>query len=687
MSDDAVARIRALAWSRLRSRGALLLCGALVGAAWASVPRPSSFDERTVAGMLGESIEGEVEPDEYVWEPSRGALVDLIRGRGVVFLGRRPEGSPRDVFRAVVNVTPGGRPLRVARITAITATPHGDECDLVASRDGAAFATRSAGRFQSIGMVRLGDAAVGRRVALPEPVDRVAMDLRGDQLVLAFGANGSSALSLSAGRTEAGIELPVVDESVVSRAEAEPVTLEAVAFEGVDPWPPEGFSHAVALGEGRDPAVVVREAGDAKVMVLDGRQLEFALQPGRDRPPTSTGFVSSGRVSRPDSRKVVAAFSPVIPPYRDDAGAFEPNGWISPMKLGLPTIAATQDGRLQIGGWNRSPWLRGEPGAAAQWSSDPSMGGSHAYCVTRAGHVAVAWSQGGTDPGTLLPATCVARANGAGYPRVAAWGQDVTLPDVAEVPTVRAMERSTLPALAPPSGVTWTPADAGLPTPAFLPAVHVARAQTLGADVTVYHVDLSRFDLAVIAGLDERKHRKGGQFATEIAAADRPRVRMAFALGVGKRRGTLGLRIDGSTGLPFDAEVTGLVVDAKGLSLGPGLASRVEGADDATELSATVLDGKLVRQARERGPRQTRADGCVRDGALLVAVSVFDSHEATATTLAQLGCREAVAFDRGTEHASFVMTDEAAAGPFEDSALVLLERPMVGSVFSADWSE
>jgi hypothetical protein len=61
---------------------------------------------------------------------------------------------------------------------------------------------------------------------------------------------------------------------------------------------------------------------------------------------------------------------------------------------------------------------------------------------------------------------------------------------------------------------------------------------------------------------------------------------------------------------------------------------------------------------------------------VLVAQSEFDSHEANATVLTELGCDRAVSLDRGSEHPSALV---ATPGP-ELTWLGGLERPLVGRV-------
>src|SRR5687768_3709875 len=51
-----------------------------------------------VAGMLGRSIGGGVDANEFIWEPSRGPLVDALLGRDVLFLAKADGAEYRDLY-------------------------------------------------------------------------------------------------------------------------------------------------------------------------------------------------------------------------------------------------------------------------------------------------------------------------------------------------------------------------------------------------------------------------------------------------------------------------------------------------------------------------------------------------------------------------------------------------------------
>jgi hypothetical protein len=268
-----------------------------------------------------------------------------------------------------------------------------------------------------------------------------------------------------------------------------------------------------------------------------------------------------------------------------------------------------------------------------------------------------------------------------GAVEIAQWGRSLEVPLSHERSLLLAFATNPAPAMPPPKDAAWVAATSGLPEPRFLPAISTASATLFGATVTVHHIDTRRFAWTLVAGAEERSHRRGGQFTKTLVEADAARARLAVGLGVGKRKGPRGLRIDGTTGHGF-SQKEGLLLAGSALRLVKGADLDPEAQpDDACELPFTAVDSRLVELARERGPLQVRVDGCLRgDGALLLAQSEFDSHEANATLLTQLGCESVFAFDRGAEHASFFVTDDAARGPFDDTVLVGLEQPLKGRV-------
>lgn len=132
-----------------------LVVAALAACARIALPGPPEATLRGVAEMLGASIGGEVDPDAFVWESSRGGIADAVLGRRILFLGRAEPGAPRDLYRAAVRVTTEGKPVSVRNVVNLTASPMGDEQGLVANGRHVAFATVAFGSVQQVTLLDL----------------------------------------------------------------------------------------------------------------------------------------------------------------------------------------------------------------------------------------------------------------------------------------------------------------------------------------------------------------------------------------------------------------------------------------------------------------------------------------------------------------------------------------------------
>lgn len=100
--------------------------------------------------MLGQASSTVVAPSGFVWEPSRGLLVDLFVGRRVLFLGSQTAGGAHDLLRASVRVSPEGHPISVVRVVNLTSSPLGDVHPLVARGRYAAYAMNAYDAVQQI---------------------------------------------------------------------------------------------------------------------------------------------------------------------------------------------------------------------------------------------------------------------------------------------------------------------------------------------------------------------------------------------------------------------------------------------------------------------------------------------------------------------------------------------------------
>jgi hypothetical protein len=657
-----------------RSRARIVVGVGLLAVAWALVQRLPERSTAGVAALIGEGSSAVVAEDDFVWEPSGGALRDLVFGRRVLFLGRREADAPRDLHRARVHTTPGGQPLFARSFEQLTDTRLGDERGLVAQAGRAAFLTVWRDRVQSVGVVDLGGGEV-RRAAMSRPSDRVEIEIAEDALVLAL-PDGAALLPWHEGeaRSSSSVAIAWVPGGVApAPTDPAPAALDVAPPDQPAPpdrFPPSGF---VPLDpRASNAAVYERTDGEERLWALDGRQLEFFVVPGFGEPGSETGFVADGSLPAAIPRDdVVAVFSLPVGGSRR-AGFQWGESWMGPIERDAPALASTQARELTLGRWGLDPFEARAVAAASELGSVAS-GASWLICATDAGHLVL-----GTGGATTVGARCAARATGGGAIEIV---RDAVEGDRAR-PQARAMlvaTRSRYGPDRPPASGAWEPLAAGQPDPAWLPAVRRATVPQLGTDVDVTWIDARRFDWVILAGERERGHRFGGDFPEVLPEADRDRARFAIGIGVGKRKAPRGLRIGGSTGLRFRGHEGLLVVGEGRMVIQGAERPEVEPQADGTELAVSVEEGRLAPGARVRGPRQLRADLCVLGGGTaLMSQAIFDSHEATAAALIELGCRRAVSLDRGSEHATWMRTKEP--GPFTTTSLVALERPMRGRV-------
>jgi hypothetical protein len=615
------------------------------------LPPPSEDDVRE---HLSEALAGAVVED-FVWLPTRGSMGDLIEGRRVAVLAAKP-GELADVYVARVALWQGV-PLRVLGAQPVLPTSLGRERSLVARGSRFAYVVERDGVDETV-VVADDEAptvfALASDVALGR-VDALGLD---DTRLLARMSRGSRVFGLDA-PLEA---LPEHGFVAVKRVldGAYPATFEIKEAEGVTTF--EGEAR-LSLVDGH-PAIVERGGPSDGLRLFDGRQLTFELIPGwaarsdtgaRSRRRASPGAVvaayelvglSGGGVAGPRVLTAVDPSEPVLAARRGE------------LRLGL---GAPTDAEVAI------PLVAGSPDGALA-----------ALCVTRDGHLAMAWS--GSAPGSALPSTCGAVATFRG-----GFNSVVDLERIASSGTahpslvVRAAERGPWSAADADPELAWSAQAAHSPPPTFLPAAFRAETEALGAKVTLFQLDATRYDFRWIVGTGEKSHRLGGSFTIGVPPASAP-TRFGVSAGTGKRRSPRGLISFGNHGHPFSLE-EGVLLGGDGwleVQRGkdvPQAAPCGGRACDASELPLSVVDGGPSERARTRGPLQSRVDLCVvRGHVVLVAQSEFDSHEANATVLTELGCDRAVSFDRGSEHPSAFVPSPAP----ELTWLAGLDRPLLG---------
>jgi len=733
-----------LGWMRYRGRAfALVFGGAVVATAGSSAVPPRTAEG--VAELLGRGVGGAVDVQDFVWEPSRGWLADAFVGRRVVFLAKRGDGAPRELYRGLVTVTAEGRPLALRASVALTETDLADESALVASSGRVAVRLDTPGgdATQAIelvdldsdadappaGLLRdvvapfapetLASAVTSRRLVFEKPQRGALFELHGAELVVAL-EGGASALVDRAGTLvyagDASIGPFVVDAAtgrattlpwdravIWARALVEgrgPIEIRGAALNRVSTrptsegpvdlrFPPDARWTAV---DGHPGFFAVDAPQGLGIRAMDTRRLALELVPGRESAHSRTGHAASGR--RRGRARVEAL---VRVPIAEAAGAWDRGALVAPLRADRDTLSESS------GGWGFGALPDGvdAPAFAVQWAPeiDDEERERGSLCVTRAGHVVLAYGRStargmsaatsGLDCAYTTPAGAPSTGGVGGAfldPRGAPslWdGATASVEDVERGATgsYLAITRiDTDPTARAPDDAPWV-AAASQPDPEAIPAIYATTIQTLGAEVRVRLFLANRFDWAIRAGDEEKQHRFGGAFERALEARDVERVYFATGLGVGRRQDPSGLKIAGVMGHAFHSSEGLLSVREGGVTITQS--SSDEPALDATEGAIAAREGSLTDDARRSGPRQARADICsLPDGSVLVAQAVFDNHEATASTLVELGCTFVVSLDRGADRAAWARDrgDADLVGERATTVLFALARPYPGAL-------
>ncbi len=139
-----------------KSRAALLGASlGLAGLVRLATPAPPEKSLAGLSGALGRASGGRVDAQEISWEASPGFFAETFLGRHLLFLSRKDEGTPRDLYRARVRVTLSGQIIQVRELRNLTDTPLGDDVGLETQGERASFATLAFGKIQGISVLEL----------------------------------------------------------------------------------------------------------------------------------------------------------------------------------------------------------------------------------------------------------------------------------------------------------------------------------------------------------------------------------------------------------------------------------------------------------------------------------------------------------------------------------------------------
>ena len=654
-----------------------------------------SWWQRVLAGADNWLREGSVsalERTDLVFEPAPTEIEIELRDRLLVMaLGDPPHPAALDLDSASLNL--GGRSLSAELWTTTT---H----------------TRSSRQL----LTSVLRGALGRATA-----DRMAARLAFVKRVPAGGADGDAQdQSAPPDGADAGSWPP----AAITLPEARP-------GEGVWREPSVALARLTGVVGDPDPALVettIRPDGRATLLLvaMDMRQLELRIVAGQRVPRSLSGPAASGRIAAAEPAVAVAAFNGALD--GDPEGAeTEPDGLVVarrvlvPPRPGAATVVVELHGRGELGSWSGDDAVPASVAALRQ-SLDPLIedgrvnprgrqgwglpGGAElslqrtALCRTHAGHLVYGWSEAiaaDTLARGMLQAGCQDALHLAMSPTPTGFfylGDDQDPATASPLAEPMDLDPSQLFAgserdffylvprqIAPSTGAISWQADGGAqPPPAWLPAVHRARSEKLGAEVALWAIDVERFRWQIRPG---NRERSGQTSAGPLDTPELARAMIAVSLGVGFRRDNRrGLVLDGMVSLPIHGDRGVLATEVDGsLSLSRSLDDMAP-RGDASELLLLAAGGTLRSEAKRLGARALRGAACMLDGGtMLLAEANYDSSQPIAMALLELGCERIVSLNRGRQVRAFVHragTEPPPQAEYDDTVLYGMSKPAPG---------
>ncbi|MBI4953479.1 MAG: hypothetical protein HY908_15730 [Myxococcales bacterium] len=463
-----------------------------------------------------------------------------------------------------------------------------------------------------------------------------------------------------------------------------------------------------------------------RMVAIDTRQLELAIEAGFEEPRPLTGPPGRGRIPKDRRERAVAAFNGAFQTKHGEYGMMVDRRLLLPPKPYAATVAVDALGVTHVGSWggsdavpedfvslrqNLDPLVEDgsvNPRGRTTWGF-PLDGASYltersALCLTRSGHLVYAWGME-TDADTLARALLLADCAyalhldmnpghvGFVYQSAPASGEvhTVLLAREMSIAPRRYLDASpkdffylTLrdTRMAPHGDLAWQPDGGEQPPPRARVAVLGAQQSRLGVDVELTAFAARRFEWRVVPGARETAGRTAD---ASLEPADVARALAAISLGVAERKkNPRGLVLGGIVALPIREDLGILLAGPAPGALAVGLSVADQAAaGDASELPLLAEDGELRSEARRIGEARHRGAACLlADGTFVVARSRLDSSEASASALLSVGCRRVVALDRGKQLEAFVHragTETPPAASYDDTVLYALAIPEPGT--------
>ncbi|MEZ4315258.1 MAG: hypothetical protein R3F14_45160 [Polyangiaceae bacterium] len=519
---------------------------------------------------------------------------------------------------------------------------------------------------------------------------------------------------------------------------------EPLATPSLTPFDGEGFWHVSrALYSERHtrvvPAIVEsmirpdtnNPTATIHLIAIDTRRIELRLIPGTTTPVPATGPHGSGRwPAPPNLPDPIAAFA-AGPPASSEPLGFQAEGRLfAPFVPGAPALAVRPDGRAALGPWTDStprdaflavtqaPDALAAPSASAAPSAPDAPSASDAQflpadpaakkpraalCRTSQGYLIYAFTPAAPAASlraglTLAGCTAAVHLGAAPSPLGFAYlatdesgttatlaSSSMTMPSPLALPAphelIALYRRDLKPPVASPKAPQWKPDPGAQPIPTWLPAIHAAESEELGAKVTLLAFLPDRLHFRLATGADETTLTRGQKPGPP--AADRTSALAAFGLSVARKSLRRGLLIDGTlvarpAAGPAADHTAWLIFRGSHVTLTrPGDPAPTAG--DAAQLTLIADDHALLPTAREVGTQRFRGALCtLPGGTVLLAHATFDTDEAPAQALLDAGCDRIVSLDRGAHDGIFIArtttpeTPETAPAPAYDATTLYI---------------
>jgi hypothetical protein len=464
------------------------------------------------------------------------------------------------------------------------------------------------------------------------------------------------------------------------------------------------------------------------LVAMDMRRLELGMEAGYEDPRPKTGLPGRGSLSFDPSvvRRVRATFNGAFKSLHGDYGMTVDERVLVPPVARAATVAVTASGRIGFGAWpppdavkeqivslrqNLDPLVQAgtiNPHNRTEWGEHPLLQGilteRSALCLRDDGHLMYAWGEAISAP-TLATGLAHAGCRFAIHldmnPRhcgfffhdspdgvLANLRGESAFPGVDIAPTrfARWSSKDFFYVLARDPGTDggWLPDPGAQPASDWVPAITkgVRPVGELSLDV----IRFARGPLAFEILSGSAEPILPGRAAPRRKLAPGKTALFAINLGHTTKSTSYGLAFSAESSIALDHRYATLVIGEDGLELRPpGSSVQLASGERAVQLPLLMSGGELLERAGEPGSLRTRAGLCLaEDGAVYVASMRHDTSASIAIGLRELGCRDAVELDRGSQDNAFIHragTLDGVRAEYTTSVLVGVEASLEARTF------